>query len=148
MARLVVLRFEDNEDADLFAAWDHNRDNFSGNVQTVGLWALPTQFCEGSLAHGCTGYRRFGRFWTTGKKFGWVVCRVCKKPARPKSNDSLVRNIVSRAVNLLFPDQQDVPSVFDAGWGAYRNDTQVPDSYRDGSRDQYDGYVPPRMEEV
>ena len=164
MARLVVLEFADNDNADLFVKsinWESDvtgkanpvvidsrqyPDDSVGNVDAtvVGLFALPVNFCEGSLTTGCLPHRgKLGWYWVLGQKFGWWVCRVCKKPARPKSHENLIRNVVGEAVNLLTDSSLEEQTVFDAGWGAYRNDTAVPDTWRQGV--PLDDYVPERV---
>lgn len=73
MPRLVVLDFDDNEQAEEFIE--------SGKYNVVGLFARPSLFCDPSDGH--TGGRgKTGRGWTKGKKYGWWVCAVCKKPSR------------------------------------------------------------------
>lgn len=122
MARLVILEFEDNIDAEDFAASVH--------YPVVGIFALPTTFCEGSPTTGCMKHQgKLGWYWTRGDSFGWWICRVCHKPAKPKSHENLVRNTVSEGVNLLVGNNDEQQDVFDAGWGAYRN-AEVLDQWR------------------
>lgn len=121
MARLVVLRFDDNEVADEFIKngkdfLDSTYDNFWGNVHVKGLYAMPTQFCDSG--GGCSTGKRI-QFWTRGTKFGWWVCKVCRKPAKT-TEEKTIRAVVSQGTNLLKAEgePQEVLTVFDKGWGA------------------------------
>jgi len=109
MARYVVLEFEDNEDAEHFVGdvFYH----YAGEV--VGLFAKPTQFCDGG---GCTRGRV--QPWARGAKFGWWVCRTCKKPTSAGGGEKLMHHVLSQAVNLLPGIKQAPASVMTEGWGA------------------------------
>lgn len=101
MARYVLLRFEDNNDAEAFvtaakapngvwfyesnpdahalAVVEGNQDLYvmrpldRAKVLVRGLFAIPTKFCECEL-RGDKGVR--------GAKLGWWLCRGCKKPRK------------------------------------------------------------------
>jgi hypothetical protein len=114
MARLVVLSFEDNETADSFAADIQATPAYEAKVE--GMFALPTQFCDGPHSGG----GKLGNAWTRGKKYGWWVCRTCHKPTGHNLPE-MFRRIVAQGVNLLKgPEEQDPATPFDEGWGAYR----------------------------
>lgn len=130
MARAVVLVFDDNAAAEKLAKdWNNLGDYFDGwsepNSEVVGLFAVPTQFCPNSGSGGCSTNKRV-RAWSRGKKFGWWVCSICKKPSGfvpPDKRDrpELWRRVISQGVNLLFPpEDQHIESPHDEGWGAYR----------------------------
>lgn len=142
MARIVVLQFEDNSDADEFIK-EHDElmyypEGSMGGVsndavmiyagEVVGVFAMPTQFCANSGSGGCSTNKRI-RAWSRGKKFGWWVCSICKKPSNfvppeRRERPELWRRVISQGVNLLFaPEDQSPESVHDEGWGAYREGT-------------------------
>jgi hypothetical protein len=87
MARMVVLLIPDNEEAQKLVEvfneggvgltrkdeWVEDASSCRGEV--VGLYAMPTMFCEcldhsGAMAKYKVGF---------GAKFGWRVCRTCNK---------------------------------------------------------------------
>jgi len=125
MARLVVLQFEDNDEAEAFVKaqhvlWSDEHTNTSKlrSAEFVGLFALPTIFCEG---HGNSKQLGFAR----GVKYGWWVCSRCGKPARSRTIENLIRNVLSQGRNFLTQPQTedekfppaDVATVNDPGWG-------------------------------
>jgi len=126
MARIVVLRFDDDKTAEEFVKngkdfLDATYDVFWGGVSLVGLFAMPTMFCPSSGSGGCSQSKRV-RAWQRGRKFGWWVCAVCKKPSGfvpPGKPNEIWRRVVSQGVNLLRnPDDQDLETTRDEGWGA------------------------------
>lgn len=121
MARIVVLSFEDNEEAEAFAdavkfyVADRMTNQRRVFPEVLGLFAYPTLFCESSGSGGCRVSGRRVAGWTRGLKYGWWVCAVCKKPSG-FNKDSLFRSVVSQGVN--FRDRaQKVELVSDEGWG-------------------------------
>jgi hypothetical protein len=91
MARYILLRVDDNEEAGLLLKliqkWkgimlthvnedegseEDYKDTFV-NTTVRGLWAVPVNFCDCE-----TG----ARSWTRGRKYGWWVCTKCKKPGK------------------------------------------------------------------
>lgn len=143
MARLVVLSFEDNAAAEGFVKQIDNLEYLPegamGGVSNdyapidagvvEGVFALPTQFCEGG--HG--GGKR-SRSWSRGKKYGWWVCTVCMKPANI-SREKTIRAVVSQGVNLLKKAQEFV-TPFTEGWGSYR-EQEIPTRDRNKYGDMY-----------
>lgn len=112
MARLVVVEFSDNEEAERFA--EENRDTVwvvdgtDGNararsddstwckVQVLGLFGFPTTNCT------CSGRLRGKNrvmAWTRGKKYGWWV-HSCGKPS--KQWGSNIQAVIADGINLLF----------------------------------------------
>lgn len=85
MARLVVLRFDDNKAAEEFVKAGVDNKVFIADERTnmlritgevVGLFGQPTMFCDCTLRKGrVKGYSR-------GQRWGWWVCSACKKPTR------------------------------------------------------------------
>jgi hypothetical protein len=92
MAMYVVLRFEDDEEANTFvnehvlggqirrALRDNGRfEPTSNGEDVVGMYKAPTQFCDNQDGHR----RIIGKMDNGtgfGKKWGWVVCCICGKP--------------------------------------------------------------------
>lgn len=123
MARLVVLKFENNDAADRFVesmqeyhvyASDKRTNMREVFAEVVGLFAFPTIFCE---AGGC-GTGRVKQFFH-GPKYGWWVCARCGKPSGKTTGEKLFRQVVSQARNLIGDRPCEVASTFDNGWGAY-----------------------------
>ena len=101
MARYVVLYFKDNEHAERFVA--EARD-FNGQLTNIcldkvqldgrvdALIPAPTQFCEDN-------HSRKMPAWTLGKKFGWWVCRDCRRPS--KGWGTSFRAVINSGRNLI-----------------------------------------------
>ena len=124
MARIVVLQFEDNEEADIFVKNEGmHPETAIWTYETVGMFQMPTMFCPNSGSGGCSTGKRV-RAWQRGQKFGWWVCTICKKPSGyvpPGKPNEIWRRVVSQGVNLLRAVTDQHPeSVHDEGWGAYR----------------------------
>lgn len=106
MARAVVLYFESNTDADDFvkeydAGTKFGDDELKGWVdEIIGVYPVPTQFCDPSTPEH-RGKGKTGRGYGRGTKFGWWVCHVCAKPYKARNLESLVRAVVSQAVDFL-----------------------------------------------
>jgi hypothetical protein len=100
MARYVLLRFDDDDQADHFVEaikqndvfFSHKNPDGTGNygyitgVQPVGVFQSPTKFCdcENKLAPS-----------VRSKKYGWWVHPHCRKPKA---------GISQQPKNLLYPD--------------------------------------------
>lgn len=118
MARLVVLEFDDNTQAetlidDWWRALQSTPASEDGTVRVdlltpvqennvqckvVGLFARPTVFCNpADDLH--RGRGKTGRGWTRGTKYGWWVCAVCKKPSRMWGEG--LQSVLAGARNLL-----------------------------------------------
>lgn len=67
MAKYYVVTEVDDE-----ATLDH----FIKSDDTRAIYRRPTTFCTCEI-----GSRKKGGGWTRGKKYGWWVCAVCKKPS-------------------------------------------------------------------
>lgn len=74
MAMSIVFHFDDDKTALQFAE-EHEEEGL------VGIFKVPTLFCEG----GHTAKRVTG--FTRGKRYGWYVCAVCKKPSKAAWQD-------------------------------------------------------------
>lgn len=68
MARYIVLRVESNQTADTLL----ERFAVVPAIKVVGLFASPTQFCEGKCDNEGKSIR--------SKRWGLWFCPVCKKP--------------------------------------------------------------------
>jgi transposase len=84
MAMYVVLRFEDDDEANTFVSGTGIAESEVINedfnpLDVVGMYKAPTQFCDNQDGHR----RIIGKMDNGtgfGKKWGWVVCRICGKP--------------------------------------------------------------------
>jgi hypothetical protein len=111
--RYVVLKFDDNEAAERFVAAPVVLE---GEVEVMALFAGPTQFCT------CTGSKGRIHAWTLGQKYGWWVCKQCKKPAEATAGPyQQMRFVISQGRNLLDEFLMGLPqakaSVWEKGWG-------------------------------
>lgn len=73
MARLVVVDFDDNAQADAFIDKLKGKKSF----RVVGLFARPTSWCECPKP---TGYAK--NEVVLGGRYGWWIHRLCRKPRR------------------------------------------------------------------
>lgn len=84
MAMFVVLRFEDDEEANDFisdvvvtgGSYSYSKEEVVPGTDAVGMFKAPTQFC-----YNLDGHRNHKTGWTCGKKWGWWVCPGCGKPS-------------------------------------------------------------------
>ena len=126
MARLVVLEFDDDGEADtLVEDWNRARQEAprqedgtlrivlltpqqENDVQCkiIGMYKRPTLFCDPSDGHRC---RKTNSGWTKGKKWGWWVCGSCHKPSKLWGNN--VSAIIGSARNLLLEESQPQPPI-------------------------------------
>lgn len=83
MRRLMVIRIDDDEEG---VPEDLARH------EVVGLFRMPTVFCD-----GCSTGKRV-RGFTKGRRWGWWVCTVCKKPTHAWGTN--IRAIVSDGRDL------------------------------------------------
>lgn len=81
MAKYVMLRFEDDKEADILIEAVQSGDVSKldtvlqfGSAFVRAVFKIPTKFCE------CTSVKNRG--WTRGKKYGWWVCSICHKPSK------------------------------------------------------------------
>lgn len=111
MARLLVLSFKDNEAAEAAAKLLADGrttilNEFEHEAVVEGIYAAPTVFCDPGDGH--RGKKTMSG-WTRGKKYGWWVCGVCKKPSvmwggRFECVVAQGRNLLA---DLLAPDPED-----------------------------------------
>jgi hypothetical protein len=85
MARYVLLKFDDNDDASEALVTIQRNGHIRGelsNLQCVvrGVWACPTKYCECGTAK--PGYTR-------GRKYGWWVHAACGKPTKGWANGEI-----------------------------------------------------------
>ena len=112
MARIVVLVFDPNEDAETFIEdWLKNKDadgfakitTAEGNTveaEVTGLYAQATQFCSGEFSHKADGVGLARTVF--GRKYGWWVCAVCRKPRGRMMEPRIIgegRNILKEFVH-------------------------------------------------
>lgn len=112
MARLVVLRFSDNEEAEtLVRDWSEAKNRNGDRVvslltpvqendvecEVVGLFAMPTAFCDPNDGH--LGHGKINRAFQRGQKYGWWVCKKCKKPT--KAWGSFIQVVLGNGINHL-----------------------------------------------
>lgn len=101
-SRYLLIEFDDEETA---LKMKEKIDAGHGKrFRVVGLFAKPTAFCQCGIEK-----------WTTtktspattkrGRRFGWWVCTVCKRPTASESG----------LVNLIAPSDIINPRLFDLG---------------------------------
>jgi hypothetical protein len=108
MSRYVVLQFGSDAEAEAFVLAEQRDDILIGDQQelsgyrkvedyeVLGMFQAPTQFCY------CTGSKGRIHAWGKGEKYGWWVCKKCKKPADATGGPiALMRMVVGQANNLL-----------------------------------------------
>lgn len=71
MARLMLVSVNDNDKAEKLMA---KLDGVDG-VKTIGFYGQPTQFCDGTCQVEDMNAKS-----VHGRKFGWRLCPVCRKP--------------------------------------------------------------------
>ena len=135
MAKYVVLSFDDDSDADNFLEYALSGcvaslhvdsapdDPQTHDAQVVGVFKQPTIFCR------CPGGAGRIHAWTLGQKWGWWVCKNCKRPSEATAGPlQQMRCVVSQAKNLLGefimidPVADEPASVWDKGWGVLGRD--------------------------
>jgi hypothetical protein len=94
--------------------------DYHETVKLVGVYRKPTKFCE------CTDRTRADI--TTGKKYGWNVCRKCGKP--PYLAYQTPRNLL---IDYTIHQTEAERLIFDRGWWHPENATwkQIQHSYND-----------------
>lgn len=75
MARLVVVEFDDNAQADVFIAKLNKAAN--PRYRVVGLFAKPVKWCECPRP---TGYDK--NEVVMGGSYGWWVHKICRRPRK------------------------------------------------------------------
>ena|SRR5215218_10071218 len=92
MARLVVLRFENDETAERFVrqvdTWWLDGEGYPAT--TEGMYQTPTKFHEPN--HQPSG-------WRWGPKHNWQICHDCGMPSVGYANNH--KAIIFDAINLL-----------------------------------------------
>src|SRR5690554_5764621 len=96
MPKYVLLEFDDDEAAEgAIMGWmsggNMHPEGFDP-VRVRGVYQKPTKFCDCTK----TGERKPNETLVRGQKYGWYVCRVCKRPPRVMSQ--LLKNILEGAV--------------------------------------------------
>jgi hypothetical protein len=112
MARLVVLRFEDNEQAyTLLEDWLYAKErreeghpqlltpSQENNIDCdiVGVFAAPTKFCDPTDGH--LGRGKIAKAFQRGTKWGWWVCKACKKPTKAWGN--YIPVVIGNSIDLM-----------------------------------------------
>lgn len=85
MARLVVLEFPDNEDAEAFVYGIDAGAIGPGpaGVQVAAVYARPTKFCTCTTGFGMKQKQgKMAGGFTRTRKYGWWVHAVCGKPTQ------------------------------------------------------------------
>jgi hypothetical protein len=111
MARVVVLSFKDNENAETFIDL---LDQLQGGdwpgvvgqaIQEMGLILASGSKPEALLARptmpGCTCKYPQYKTWKPTKRYGWLVCPNCKRPAVQVIRNYIKNLIISGGNNLL-----------------------------------------------
>jgi hypothetical protein len=99
MARLVILRIDDDDEADLFVRSEILRDSYGdeeyegGPVRVIttieGMFQVPTIFHGGHQSSG----------WRKSAKHGWWICRDCGAPSVGWASN--IRAVIGEANDLL-----------------------------------------------
>jgi len=124
--KYVVLQFDSDDEANEIVQWllAQEQDqqvvhSFPAKATVMGVFKGPTVFCD------CKGSKGRIQAWTKGQKYGWWVCKACKKPSRAVGGPiHQMRMVVGQGNNLLDeiveePLEGDKPAeVWDEGWGA------------------------------
>lgn len=97
MARLVLVEFDSNSQADAFI---QRIDKANGHFRIVGLFAKPTKWC---ICPRPTGYAK--NEVVMGGSYGWWVHRLCRRPRKgthqphnliePRLSDSDYTTVIS-----------------------------------------------------
>lgn len=73
--RMVILRFEDPDAANMFVVNEHLSEQLGFEVK--GLFLIPMKFCE------CPDKtRQNAKNWRRGRRSGLQLCVRCKRPSR------------------------------------------------------------------
>lgn len=124
MAKYVVLSFKDNDDADEYVQELTKSFEHSLAAEVVGVFQQPTQFCT------CQGTKGRISAWTKGLKYGWWVCKRCKKPAEATAGPvHQMRMVVGQGTNLLEIEGDKPAEVTDKGWGVFGRDPQFTEQH-------------------
>lgn len=105
MARAVLLRFDDNVEAEAFV-----RDMYQQQADSVATveWVagIPTKTCECNVQQSSgrrrtrRSVRKEGEGFTKGRRFGWWVHAACGKVMAPFSR-AFTRNMINGSYDLL-----------------------------------------------
>jgi hypothetical protein len=103
MARVIVLSFDDNESAEMFALGMLNKvadgcPTVPPSAKIEAMIARPTARCTGP--HRIPGRMKSEHGFTRTKRFGWFVCATCKKAA-PAVVERFIENMLGGYNNLL-----------------------------------------------
>lgn len=97
--RYLLIEFDDPQSADALRARIDNATREGKRYRVVGMFAIPgPQFCECDTKVDTKTQRSTLQ---RGRKFGWWVCKVCKKP------DSYMR-----LVNLIGVEEIIKPRIY------------------------------------
>lgn len=101
MARIVILSFSDNSEAEEFV-----RSSPTGTRMRIeAVVARPTSWCRCPATNLGSRRRRSSKresAWQRGKRFGWVLCIHCRKPS-----EAAVRHFITTMLagcNDLLPE--------------------------------------------
>ena len=109
-SRYLLIEFDDEDSA---LKLKERIDAAQGKrFRVIGLFAKPTSYCQCGIA-GQTETKATKSRLRRGKKFGWWVCTVCKRPT----------SAISGLVNLLKPRDIINPPTWE-GPDIYKNQTQ------------------------
>lgn len=99
--RYLLIEFDDEAAATLLRERIDNATRNGKRYRVVGLFARPSNFCRCG-----TWTTDRGRVATTkrGRRLGWTVCTVCKKPAPLMS---FLRNLI-RPEDIISPTKHDI----------------------------------------
>jgi hypothetical protein len=78
--RYLLIEFDDAASADALRAQIDNASHKGKRFRVVGLFSKPTGYCQCDPQNHVTTRSNTSTL-KRGKKFGWWVCSVCKRPA-------------------------------------------------------------------
>jgi hypothetical protein len=94
MARLIVLRIEDDEEAD----WLTDPTNFSELLQSAMLYQVTIEMMVQTPTMFCDCFQR-PKAWRRGEKRGWWVHSECGRPSVAWGSNP--RAVIGEAIDML-----------------------------------------------
>jgi hypothetical protein len=102
-SRYVLLEFDDHTSAEKLMGQINDATRKGRPYRVVGYFAKPTQFCQCGIENWTTSSRKQS---TTkrGRRYGWWVCTVCK---RPTASESGLANLIAPS-DIINPQRFDL----------------------------------------
>lgn len=114
-SRYLLIEFDNEAQADALRAQIDNATRKGKRFRVVGLFAKPTGYCQCDKRDQITT-RTWDSTTKRGKKYGWWVCTMCKRPTSQ----------LSGLVNLIKPrDIINPPKWLRRGWFSKKLDSEA-----------------------